>query len=122
MVKGDLMEQLSVLEKKLAALIESKKSDLGKIQELSFEVEQLKEENSKLREQLDAREKSADLELQQAREENGALRSHIEKLEDSLLVRHQNIEAMNQERELAKMAVEDLIKDIDSIVGNEQQQ
>lgn len=116
------MEQLSVLEKKLAALIESKKSDLGKIQELSFEVEQLKEENSKLREQLDAREKSADLELQQAREENGALRSHIEKLEDSLLVRHQNIEAMNQERELAKMAVEDLIKDIDSIVGNEQQQ
>jgi chromosome segregation ATPase len=116
------MEQLSVLEKKLSALIESKKHDLGKIQELSFEIEQLKEENAQLREQLDARQKSSEVELQQARDENVSLRSQIEKLEDSLLVRHQNIEAMNQERELAKMAVEDLIKDIDSIVGSEQQQ
>ena len=116
------MEQLSVLEKKLAALIESKKSDLGKIQELSFEIEQLKEENAKLREQLDARQKSSETELQNMRDENAALCSQIEKLEDSLLVRHQNLEAMNQERELAKMAVEDLIKDIDSIVGSEQQQ
>lgn len=116
------MEQLSVLEKKLTALIESKKNDLGKIQELSFEIEQLKEENAKLRDQIIAHEASATAELQQVQEENATLRAHVEKLEDTLLVRHQNIEAMNQERELAKMAVEDLIKDIDLIVGNEQQQ
>lgn len=115
------MEQLGVLEKKLAALIESKKNDLARIQELSFEIEQLKEDNVRLHEQLEARTKTSESELQKVLEENTALRGQVEKLEDSLLVRHQNIEAMNQERELAKMAVEDLIKDIDSIVGSEQQ-
>lgn len=115
------MEQLGVLEKKLAALIESKKNDIARIQELSFEIEQLKEDNVRLHEQLEARVQTSESELQKVLEENTALRGQVEKLEDSLLVRHQNIEAMNQERELAKMAVEDLIKDIDSIVGNEQQ-
>ena len=46
----------------------------------------------------------------------------IEKLEDSLLTRHQNIEELSTERELTKMAVDDLIKSIDTIVNREHEQ
>ncbi len=110
------MEQLGVLEKKLMLLIESKKQDVQRIADLASEVDQLKEEKVVLSDQF-AQEKEMVLHFQ---EENTSLRSQIEKLEDTLLVRHQNVEGLNQERELTKMAVDDLIKSIDVLFEAEQ--
>jgi hypothetical protein len=113
------MEQLSVLEKKLMMLIESKKRDAQRLCELSQELERQREENLKLREQMDCLQQAAQSEIAKIMEEGNLLRSQIEKLENTLLVRHQNSE---QERELTKMAVDDLIKSIDIVVEHEQQQ
>lgn len=58
------MEALNILEQKIASLIEGKKQDLAAIKALTAEIACLKEENFKLKDQL-------------------------EKLENSLLVHHQ---------------------------------
>ncbi len=91
------MEALSLLERKIAALIESKKQDLEIIA-------QLKQENSCLL------------------EENVQLKEQLEKVETSMLMRHQNIEELNQEKALVKLVVDDLIQNIDQLVGQEQGQ
>lgn len=110
------MEQLGVLEKKLVSLIESKKQDVQRIADLTAQVDQLKEEKALLNGQL-TQEKESGLRLY---EENTSLRTQVEKLEDALLVRHQSVEGLNQERELTKMAVDDLIKSIDILIEAEQ--
>lgn len=113
------MEQLSVLEKKLALLIESKKNDIKLIKELNDHLNNLETENAKLKEQLEYLTEIQD-ELKVVNQKNKELNEQLEKLENNLLTRHDNLENLNQERELTKMAVEDLIKDIDTIVGNNQ--
>lgn len=113
------MEHFSVLEKKLMILIESKKSDMARMSELSAELKMMKEENLKLAEAVESAQNSSNDDLSKLLEENEQLRQQIEKLEDTLLVRHQSIEGLNQERELAKMAVDDLIKSIDILVEHE---
>lgn len=85
------MDALGVLEQKIAALIESNKTDLTCIKDLRLTVERLQEENKQLKEQL-------------------------EKLENSLLVRHQSVEELHQEKVLTKMVLDDLIKSIDLLV------
>jgi uncharacterized protein YdeI (YjbR/CyaY-like superfamily) len=92
-----LMDALNVLEQKIATLIESKKIDLALIKDLKVSVAQLQEENKQLKEQL-------------------------EKLENSLLVRHQNVEELHEERVLTKMVLDDLIKSIDLLVEQDPQQ
>lgn len=114
------MERLSVLEKKLALLIEAKKNDVQRIQELSLELDVQREENGKLREQVLTMQTSLQEEVTKLCEENTLFRSQIEKLEDALMARHQSIEVLNQEREMAKMALDDLIKTLDVIVEDEQ--
>ena len=116
------MEQFGVLEKKLMMLIESKKKDAVRMSELCIELEMSKEENLKMREQLASVKQSSGDEFTRLMEENEQLRKQVEKLEDTLLVRHQSIEGLNQERELTKMAVDDLIKSIDILVEHESQQ
>ncbi len=64
------MEALTVLEQKIAALIESKKLDLAVIQKTQIEVEQLRVENTQLKNQ-------------------------IETLQDNLLNKHKNTEKLN---------------------------
>lgn len=88
------MEALSLLERKIASLIESKKQDLEAITKLREENKQLCAENMQLKEQL-------------------------EKVETSILMRHQNLEELNQEKALVKMVVDDLIKNIDQLVLEE---
>lgn len=85
------MDALGVLEQKIATLIESKKTDLSCIRDLKLNVERLQEENKQLKDQL-------------------------EKLENSLLVRHQSVEELHQEKVLTKMVLDDLIKSIDLLV------
>lgn len=113
------MEQFGALEKKLNLLIESKKSDTQYIVDLSLELESQKQECLTLREQLDNAHNDLG-ELEAMKEENFRLQSQIEKMEETLLARHQNIEGLNQERELTKMAVDDLIRSIDILIEPEQ--
>lgn len=53
-------------------------------------------------------------------EENCLLRSKLENLENTMLVQEKREKDWNQEIELTKMAVDDLIKSIDILVEQEQ--
>lgn len=88
------MEVLHILEEKIARLIESKKKDVELIGALKKEVSVLQQDNE-------------------------ILKNNVEKLEHSLLAYDTNATALNQERELAKMAVDDLIGSIDALIGEE---
>lgn len=114
------MERLGILEKKLGLLIESKKHDAERIGELSMQLEEQKEEGLKLLLELELLKTSTLDDVTRVQEENLALKSQVEQLENTLLVRHQNMEGLNQERELTKMAVDDLIKSIDTLIEAEQ--
>jgi chromosome segregation ATPase len=109
------MEQFSILEKKLMALIEIKKQDTQRITDLTLELERSRDE----RRSLEERSTVLQQELVNAHEEITLLRAQTEKLEEGLLARHQNIEGLHQERELTKMAVDDLIKSIDVLIEAE---
>lgn len=113
------MEQLSVLEKKLMMLIESKKKDAARISELCMELEMKSQDHLKLSQEMESTRGSSQDEMVRLMEENEQLKKQVEKLEDTLLVRHQSIEGLNQEREFTKMAVDDLIKSIDILVEQE---
>lgn len=52
-------------------------------------------------------------------EENLRLKENVETLEHSLLKNHQNLEELQQEKAMTKMVVDDLLKNIDSLVNNE---
>lgn len=91
------MEGLQVLEQKIAALIESKRQDLGIIASLKAENTRLAAENTQLKEQAD-------------------------KIEHTMLSNHQGFESLHQERELTKMVVDDLIKSIDILVEQHQKE
>lgn len=72
-----------------------------KIIKLLDHVAQLKEENNKLA------------------EENARFKEQNEALENSLLKNNKNIDDLNQEKTLTRMVVDDLIKNIDSLVSSE---
>lgn len=91
------MEALTILEGKLATLIASKKLDLEAIKALKGQVQALAEENQQLKAQ-------------------------IEQLEYSLLEGHQNKENLAEQHELTRELVGQLIKDIDLIVNQENEQ
>ena len=50
--------------------------------------------------------------------ENAELIDKLEMVEGSMFKDNENIEELNQEKALTKMVVDDLIKDIDSLVEN----
>lgn len=91
------MEALTILEQKVAALIESKRSDVERVHALLEELSKVKNENIQLRESLD-------------------------KLENTLLSRHESFEELTQERMLTKTVVDDLIKSIDMLIEAESHQ
>ena len=91
------MEALTILEQKVAALIESKRSDVERRHLLLEELSQVKNENLQLRESLDTSE-------------------------NTLLSRHESFEELTQERMITKTVVDDLIKSIDMLIEAESQQ
>lgn len=56
---------------------------------------------------------------EQLAEENMRLKEAAEALENSLLKNNKNIDDLNEERNVTKMMVDDLIKNIDSLVSCE---
>lgn len=96
--KGEaLVEVLRVLEEKIAQLIESKKLDRETL-------ERLKNENEFLR------------------QDNLRLTSAIDRLEnDALAMVTESSQELKQEREITKIAVDELIHNIDALLDKELQ-
>jgi hypothetical protein len=65
----------------------------------------------------------AELKVENVRlvEESLRYKEHIDLLEHSLLKNHQSLEEIQQEKALTKLVVDDLIKNIDSLVKTETQ-
>ena len=85
------MQVLQILEEKIAALVKV--------------LQSLKKENEELKSALAA-----------AQKENEQFAAHIEKLEGSLLSDENRLKELDEEKELTKTVVDDLIKNIDALV------
>lgn len=105
------MESLVVLEKKLYQL-------LTLVQDFSQQNKDLVHENKSLRQTLE------DLKFETARfaEENAKLVAQIKVIEDSLQRENTESAVLQQEKNLAKLVVDDLIKSIDALIEGEIQQ
>jgi len=90
------MEVLRILEEKIAKLVQSKKQDLEFIAQLKQERVVLLEENNRLS-------------------------GEVARLEDTVLKSTKNSKELDEEREMAKMAVDELIHNIDSLLEKELQ-
>lgn len=109
------MEALNILENKVVSLLEL--------------IKTLKAENSNLKKECEQFELTcARLMEEEAkfREENATLREHAEHLmseldavEKTVFARDKNVETLNQEKAETKLLIDDLIKDIDSLVESE---
>lgn len=105
------MESLVVLEKKLYQL-------LTLVQDFSQENKNLAHENKSLKQTLE------DLRFENARfaEENAQLAAQLKVIEDSLQRENTESNVLQQEKNLAKLVVDDLIKSIDALIERESQQ
>jgi hypothetical protein len=111
------MEIIGVLEQKIAVL-----ADIAK--QLKQENDALKCVNTQLNEDISRlKAENEDLKVESAKsaEECAQLNARIESLEGSLLQENSKIEVLSQEKELAKVALDDLITIIDSLVEREKQ-
>lgn len=105
------MESLVVLEKKLYQL-------LTLVQDFSQKNKDLVHENKSLKQTLE------DLKFENARfaEENAQLAAQLKVIEDSLQKENTESAVLQQEKNLAKLVVDDLIKSIDALIEGEIQQ
>lgn len=93
--KGALeMEVLRVLEEKIAQLIQKKHEDAEQILNLKAQVNLLEEERERFLEEK-------------------------QKLEETLLLRSSKDAEADEEREIARMTVDELIQNIDSVLAQE---
>jgi predicted nucleic acid-binding Zn-ribbon protein len=109
------MEAFNILENKIITLLELVKKLKAENGDLKKESEQLGLASARLMEE------SAKL-----RDENTALHEHVEQLmseldalEKSVFARDKNVETLNLEKAETKLLIDDLIKDIDSLVESE---
>lgn len=98
------MNVLKVLEEKIATLV-------GVVQDLKAKNEALKTENEKAKKECEALQ----YERAELLKENAHLLSKFDAMENSL---HKGNERMEE----TKVVVDDLIRSIDALVGNEHQQ
>lgn len=90
------MEVLRVLEEKIAQLVQSKKQD----REL---IEQLKHEKVALQEEIKR------------------LAGEVQRLENALITSSKSSKELDEEKEMTRMAVDDLIQNIDALLNKELQ-
>lgn len=88
------MEVLRVLEEKIAQLIQKKHEDAEQILNLKAQVNLLEEERERFLEEK-------------------------QKLEETLLLRSSKDAEADEEREIARMTVDELIQNIDSVLAQE---
>ncbi len=88
------MEVLRVLEEKIAQLIQKKREDAEQISLLKAQVKSLEDERERFLEER-------------------------QKLEETLLLRSSKDAELDEEREIARMAVDELIQNIDSVLEQE---
>ncbi|HAU30395.1 MAG: hypothetical protein UV79_C0009G0006 [candidate division TM6 bacterium GW2011_GWF2_43_17] len=88
------MEVLRILEEKIAQLIQKKREDAEQISQLKAQVSLLEDEQERF--------------LQEK-----------QKLEETLLLRSNKDAELDEEREIARMAVDELIQNIDSVLEQE---
>jgi hypothetical protein len=105
------MESLVILEKKLYQL-------LALVQDFSQKSKDLAHENEALKQILE------DLRFENSRfaEENAQLAARLKVIEDSLQRENAESDVLQQEKNLAKLVVDDLIKSIDALIERESQQ
>lgn len=91
------MEVLRVLEEKIAQLVQSKKQDRELIEQLRLEIGDLQQKNR-------------------------FLTAEVDRLaQDALVVQSKSFKELDDEREFTKMAVDELIQNIDELLGKESQ-
>lgn len=97
------MEALGLLENKIKNLVELATKLQGESAQLKTENSRLIDENCKLSGLVDS------------------LQGQLESFRGSIAENSKNLDEMSQEKALTKMVVDDLIKSIDSLVGENQQ-
>lgn len=105
------MDALTLLEQKVALLVERLTELKTKNSQLFLEIEKIGAENSELK-----------LKNAQLAQENAQLTEQLDAIENSLLQGSKTVEDLSLEKSLTKAVVDDLIKSIDALVENEQQQ
>ncbi len=105
------MDALTLLEQKVALLVERLAQLKTKNNQLVAENEKIGVENNEL--------KSKCAQLSQ---ENAQLAEQLDAIENSMLQGSKTVEDLSLEKSLTKAVVDDLIKSIDALVENEQQQ
>lgn len=112
------MEVLGILENKISVL-------LGLVKKLKAENDGLKKECVRLKSEgaqlaKDKAKFSAD--NASLSDEIRKLKKKLEEIEESVLANDKNVEVLNQEKVETKVFIDDLIKDIDSLVESENRQ
>lgn len=95
-----------------------------KIKLLVSHIKKLQADNEQIQKERDAFSiKSEELIIENAKlaEENAGLHAKIKEADRSHAKGNKELEALNKERELTKVAVDDLIKNIDILVSTERQ-
>jgi len=105
------MEVLFVLEEKIKKLVELVKSLKKQQDDLHQENNALKEENSELK-----------VENTKLIESNAQLVTQMKSIESSMLLEVDHVQELKQERSATRSVLDDLLKSIDSLVENENQQ
>jgi len=109
------MEALGILEKKFSILLGLIKTLKAENDDLKKECEQLGMKNAQFVKQmakLNEEKTALDKEVEQLNEKLGTM-------EQSMLVNNKSVDVLSQEKEEAKLLIDDLIKDIDSLVKSE---
>jgi len=112
------METLGVLESKISALLNLIKKMKAENIGLKKECGRLKTESAQLtKEKTQLGADNAVL-----KEDVKRLTKKLETIEESTLANDKSLNLLSQEKEEAKLFIDDLIKDIDSLVKSENQQ
>ena len=105
------MDTLTILEEKIALLVEHVKKLQSEKKDFAKAYEDMRSQHDQLT-----------VDQAQLAEENAQLSARVKETEHSSAKGSKKLEELSKERELTKVAVDDLIKSIDGLVNSEKQQ